>query len=186
MRIVALMGSPRRNGSTAMLVNEVLKGAEERGAQTNIYYLNELNINWCQSCNKCVNEPTVSCAIQDDVNKILADISESDGVIFGTPIYMSTMSGQIKTMLDRLRPFTRQDDSSKMKPGKKALWAITQRNPDGTRYIPVFEKVMFPMKFIGFSESRILIANGTPSLKFLMKQEDTLKKAYALGNWLAE
>lgn len=168
------------------MVNEVLKGAEEKGAETTIYYLNEMNINWCQSCNKCVSVPTVTCAFQDDVNTILADISEADGVIFGTPVYMAAMSGQMKTMLDRLRPFTRQDDSSKMKPGKKAVWAVTQRNPDGTRYLPVFEKIMFPMKFIGFSESKILIASGTPSLEFIIKQEETLKKAYALGLWLTE
>jgi multimeric flavodoxin WrbA len=186
MRIVALMGSPRKSGSTALLVQELLKGAVEKGAQTSIYYLNDLKIGWCQSCHKCVEAEAAACAVSDDANKILADIQEAGAVVFGTPVYMSAMSGQMKTMLDRMRPFTRKDDTSKMKAGKKAVWAVTQRNPDKERYMPVFEKVMFPMKFLGFAETRLLIASGTSTPERLMKQEETLEKARILGGWLAE
>jgi multimeric flavodoxin WrbA len=185
MQIVVLLGSPRKNGSTARLVNELLKGVEKEDTKINIHHLNDLNIKWCQSCHKCITMPSATCAIQDDVNKILEDISAADAVIFGTPIYMASMTGQMKTLLDRMRPFMREDDSSKMKPGKKAIWVVTQRNPDGTRYLPVFEKVMFPMKVLGFIECKTLIASGTPDLQDLLKQEETLEKARTLGTWLA-
>ncbi|MDP4093661.1 MAG: flavodoxin family protein [Bacillota bacterium] len=184
--MVALIGSPRKNGSTARLVGELLKIAKEKGGSVIVYQLNDLNIGWCQSCHTCVKSSTVTCAIKDDANKILEDIADADGIIFGTPVYMSSMSGQMKTILDRLRPFTREDNSSKMMPGKKVVWAIAQRNPDSTRYLPVFEKVMFPMKFLGFSECRLLIASGTSDLEELLQQKEIFDKAREIGSWLAE
>lgn len=186
MKIVALVGSPRKGGSTARLVGEMLKAAEERNAEIKTYQLNELDISGCRSCYACDIQPTVTCVIRDDVNRILADIFEADGVIFGTPVLMASMSGQMKTMLDRMFPFARKDNTSKMLPGKKVIWAVTQRNPDPQRYMPVFETLVFPMKFLGFSETRIFIAAGTPDLEHLMKQEERLKDAYNLGGWLTE
>ncbi|AGG08053.1 NADPH-dependent FMN reductase [Dehalococcoides mccartyi] len=186
MNIVFLMGSPRRNGSTSALTEEILKGANEKEVNSVTYYLNELNIRGCQSCNACVMNSSVACSMNDDVNKILYDISEADGVIFATPVYMASMSGQMKLMLDRMRPFTRSDNSSKMKPGKKTIWAVTQRNTDETRYIPVFEKLLLPMKFLGFEESKILIVSGTTERKHILEQKDKLNEAYRLGRWLTE
>lgn len=186
MFITALMGSPRKQGSTARIVEEIMRGATENGAQTKVYYLNELNINGCQSCHSCIHKPTVTCATQDDANEILQEISQSDGVIFGTPVYMSTMTGQMKAMVDRLYPFLKSDNTSKMKPGKKALWAITQRNPDDTRYSAVFEKLKLPMQFVGFTDCQIFITSGTPTLEHLLQQQEALTKAYKLGVWLTE
>jgi multimeric flavodoxin WrbA len=96
------------------------------------------------------------------------------------------MTGQMKTMLDRLYPFAKQGNGSKMESGKKAIWVITQRNADGTRYVPVFETLLFPMKFIGFSDCKFLVASGTPSLEALLSQQDKLQEAYSLGGWLVE
>lgn len=186
MLITALMGSPRKQGSTARVVEEIIRGAAERGAQTKIYCLNDMTIKGCQSCHSCTNRSTVTCAIQDDVNEMLQTISESDGVIFGTPVYMASMTGQMKTLVDRLYPFTKADNTSKMGPGKKALWAITQRNPDETRYLPVFETMAFPMRFLGFADCKIFITAGTPSLEHLLLQSEALDKAYHLGGWLAD
>jgi multimeric flavodoxin WrbA len=124
--------------------------------------------------------------MNDDVNKILSDISESDGVIFATPVYMASLSGQMKLMFDRMRPFTRSDNTSKMKPGKKAIWVVTQRNPDESRYIPVFEKLLLPMKFLGFEESKIFIVSGTTEPDHLFTQNDKLNQAFSLGQWLVE
>jgi multimeric flavodoxin WrbA len=186
MNIVVLMGSPRRNGSTSVLAEEIIKGANEKEVKTVTYYLHELNIRGCQSCNACVMNPSVTCSMNDDVNKILYDISEADGVIFATPVYMASVSGQMKIMLDRLRPFTRSDNSSKMKPGKKAIWAVTQRNTDETRYMPVFEKLLLPMKFLGFEDSRIIIAVGTTEQIHMLAQKDKLNEAFDLGKWLTK
>jgi multimeric flavodoxin WrbA len=187
MLITVLMGSPRKNGSTARIAEEIMKGANGQGAETQVYYLNELQIKGCQSCHSCINKPSASCATHDDdVNKILADIQRSNGVVFATPVYMSTMTGQMKTMLDRFYPFLKADNTNKMALGKKALWAVTQRHPDSARYLPVFEKVMLPMGFLGFSDCKIFITSGTPTLEHLLNQPEMLSKAYTLGSWLAE
>lgn len=186
MLITALLGSPRKDGSTARIVEEILRGARENGAQTQMYCLNELTIRGCQCCNACIHKPDVACATQDDANEILQAISQSDGVVFGTPVYMSTMTGQMKTMVDRLYPFLKNDNTSKMQPGKKALWAVTQRQPDETRYLPVFEKLKFPMGFIGFTDCRIFIAAGTLTPEHLLNQPETMVKAHNLGAWLVE
>ena len=53
MKIIGFVGSPRKNGNTDVLVQQVLRGASIAGAETKVFYLNELNIKGCQDCDYC-------------------------------------------------------------------------------------------------------------------------------------
>jgi len=74
-KVIGLVGSPRKNGNTSDIVKAVLKGAQENGAETKIYYLNEMNIKGCQSCLYCRGHET--CSIQDDMQNVYEDIKEA-------------------------------------------------------------------------------------------------------------
>ena len=101
MKILGFVGSPREGGNTEILVKEVLKGADESGAETEIVYLNKLDIKPCQACMHCKSN-NGECATDDDMQTIYNQLKESDAVVLGSPIYMWQMSAQTKLFTDRL------------------------------------------------------------------------------------
>lgn len=185
MNIIALLGSPRTNGSTAHLMGEVLKGVMEKGGTVKEYQLNKLNYRGCQGCFACKTGP--GCVQKDDAQQILADVAAADGVILATPVYLLDMTGQMKLLLDRFFAYMNlPDHSSKLGPGKKIVWVLTQAQSDVTMFLPSFEKKTEALQSFGLGESRMVIAGGTLTPEDVMKQEEILVKARALGNWLSE
>ena len=99
-KILGIVGSPRKNGNTEVLVKEILEGAKDEGAEIDIIYLNKLKINPCQACEKCIR--TGICQFDDDMNMINEKLNLSSVFIFGTPIYYWGPTGLFKTFFDRL------------------------------------------------------------------------------------
>lgn len=99
IQILGVVGSPRRNGNTELLVTEVLKGAEKVGAISEKVILNELTIAFCQACNACANNR--KCIQNDDMQTVVEMMRKSDVWVFGTPIYWWGPSAQFKTFIDR-------------------------------------------------------------------------------------
>ena len=98
-KILGIVGSPRRNGNTEVLVDEVLKGAEDAGAQVEKVILNELDIRPCQACNSCYKEG--KCIQDDDMAELLVKMEKTDAWILGTPVYWFGPTAQIKAFIDR-------------------------------------------------------------------------------------
>ena len=100
MKAIGIVGSPRKNGNTDILVSRVLEGAREAGLDTSKYLLNEMKYSGCQACEYCKSHD--HCRLDDDVTKLLEEMKEADAVVFGSPIYFSLFSGQFKLMEDRM------------------------------------------------------------------------------------
>lgn len=182
MKIVALLASPRPKGNTAVLMQKVLQEAEALGAQTEVFSLNKLNIRGCQSCYACKKNPT--CIIKDDAQPILKAIAEADRVVLATPVYMWDMAGQMKIMIDRLFCFLNTDYTSKLKPGEKVLWTITQGQPDVDKFRTVFEQHAAMMEFLGFGENKLFITGGMMAPGDAEKQSDAMEEAASMAKWL--
>ncbi|NHK32950.1 MAG: flavodoxin family protein [Asgard group archaeon] len=116
--ILGIVGSPRRNGNTETLIDEVLSGAQEAGAKIDKIILNELNISPCQGCNSCSKNG--QCKINDDMNLVNEKMKESDVFVMGTPIYYWGPTGQFKAFFDRLLATSRQG----ILKGKKVILTI--------------------------------------------------------------
>ena len=183
-KVIALMGSPRKEGNTAILVDEIFKTVREKGAETKSYYLNEMNIRGCQSCYSCKVQG--HCVLQDDMQELYAEIASADGIIFATPVYMWQMSAQLKLVIDRLYPFLKPDYSSYLTPGKKVLLAVTQGRPDTALFHHYFEHMGNNLVFLGFDSYKILIASGTHKPEDLHIQTDIVIEAKKLAGWLIE
>ncbi|MFA6075804.1 MAG: flavodoxin family protein [Negativicutes bacterium] len=183
MKIVVLQGSPRVNGNTAQLAKEVIKPLEAKNAEIKWYNLNQLNIRGCQSCYVCKKQ--AECVIKDDAKEILENIAAADAVIFATPVFMWDMTGQLKLMVDRLFAFMNLDFSSKLIPGKKFLWVVTQGQPDVNIFRPNFEKSVKVLQMMGFGEGKIFIAGGFMELADVSKQEPVVAEARQMAAWLA-
>lgn len=104
MKTISFLGSPRRNGNTAALLNRVLDGIynEEKSAREDYIFLHERNIKPCTGCNSCKAEKNGICIIKDDMQDIYKGIAESELVIFASPIYWWSVTAQMKLLVDRL------------------------------------------------------------------------------------
>jgi multimeric flavodoxin WrbA len=98
-RILGIVGSPRRNGNTEILIDEVLRGAEEAGTLSEKVILNELHITPCQGCDACGK--TGTCIQQDDMPELLEQMQRSQVWVLGTPVYYWGPTAQFKAFIDR-------------------------------------------------------------------------------------
>jgi multimeric flavodoxin WrbA len=105
MKILAINGSHRgEKGFTQFLIDKVFEGAQNAGAECDTIVLAKLNINHCLACDTChTPEHFLKCVYEgkDDVKSIFDKIIEADILIYATPTYIFSMSGLMKTFLDR-------------------------------------------------------------------------------------
>jgi len=99
-KILVLKGSPRRNGNSAALADQAIKGALENGAEVEQFVLDAMKIRPCTACDEC-RRGTPECVIKDDMQKIYPKIRWANVIILASPIYFFTMSAQMKLCIDR-------------------------------------------------------------------------------------
>ncbi len=99
MKVVAIGGSPRLNGNTNYLIDQVLDELASRRVETEKIVLNQYIISPCQAHDNCGE--LSKCLQQDDAPWILERFSQADGVVIATPVYFASVSAQIKTFMDR-------------------------------------------------------------------------------------
>lgn len=99
MKIAGILGSARKGGNTEILLDVALEEAREYGVLTEKIPLRDKAIAPCDGCGRCTG--TGKCVIDDDAQEIYGKMLESEGIIWATPVYFWSMSGQTKTMIDR-------------------------------------------------------------------------------------
>ena len=184
MKVIGLTGSPRKKGNTAKLVARVLAGAVEQGAEVAHYPLNEMEIKGCQACGYCKSHE--GCAVDDDMQKLYAELREASAVVFGTPVYMDQMSAQAKLFLDRLYAMMTRDRVPKLETNPKMILAVTQANPDLNAYRPYFDTLRKRMERFGFRVVDELMAGGTHDADAIGQQPELLERALEAGRNLKE
>ena len=105
MHVMAFNGSPRKKWNTATLLEKALEGAASQGADTDLIHLYDLRYTGCKSCFACKTKGSKSygrCAGRDDLTPILDQVAEADGIVLGSPIYYGTVSGEMKSFIERL------------------------------------------------------------------------------------
>jgi multimeric flavodoxin WrbA len=152
MKTIALIGSPRKEGNCDKLVSKLL---EKIDGDTEKFYLNDVDLQFCNACQECQKG---DCVKDDDGRKIIDEMLDSDIIIFSSPIYYGQMSAQAKTIVDRFYMISQNPEKSLE--GKKVIQIFTQANPgdafDG--YIKSLETM--PFAFMGMEVIDTIIAKG--------------------------
>ena len=100
--VLIISTSLRKNGNSETLANAFAKGAIEAGNSVEQISLNGKNIGFCNACLHCMK--TAECVKKDDMEPLLMKMQQADVLVFATPIYFYSMTGQMKTFLDRTNP----------------------------------------------------------------------------------
>lgn len=106
-KIVILTSSYRKKGNSNRLAAAFQAGAESSGNVVEVVDLSEQKIAFCRGCMAC--QKLHKCVIGDDANGIAEKMKEADVLVFATPVYYYSVSGQLKTMLDRANPLYSSD-----------------------------------------------------------------------------
>lgn len=106
-KVLIISTSLRGKSNSEILAKECEKGARDAGHDVECLSLRGKNIRFCIGCLSC--QKTGSCVLKDDVPEIMEKVKEAEVVVFATPIYYYEMSGQMKTLLDRLNPLYDSD-----------------------------------------------------------------------------
>jgi multimeric flavodoxin WrbA len=102
LKVLGIAGSPRYGSNTDILLGEVLKGAQSKGAETKIIHVTNLNVMPCNHCDGCLR--TGVCPFQDDSQKFYTDLEWADRVVIAAPLHFMGLPSQLKALIDRAQP----------------------------------------------------------------------------------
>jgi multimeric flavodoxin WrbA len=178
MKILTVLGSPKRNGNTAkvldMLENELVAIGHEIERVSVVDY----KINGCVGCNVCIKEKDEpNCVQQDDAKKIFNKVMLADLIIYATPVYAHSFPAQMKTLIDRHYCFVTDAGSpsqSSVVEGKRVSLLITNcYNEETTDLIrESFDRIFTELKCN--ISGKIVVAESA-SLDFLERAEGVVK-----------
>jgi multimeric flavodoxin WrbA len=187
MKIIAFLGSPRKDGNTEFLLKEAVKGGEEAGLNVQVFNLNLMNISPCQNCGGC--EDTGICIIEDDMVQIHDAIRTADRIILASPIFFFSISAQTKMMIDRCQAFWCEKYLLKKpipegKYGRKGLLLLVggMKKEIGIQCAEATSKAFF--RTISIPEHKTLAFLGVDAKGEILKHPTALKEAYEAGKAL--
>jgi multimeric flavodoxin WrbA len=162
MKIVAINGSPRKEGNTAKLLHEITK--DHAGVDLKYFDLGEMKIADCKACMYCKTHD--ACSIKDDMNKIYKALIEADAVVLGTPLYMSSETATVKAFEDRMYAMLAPGEqrgtyAPRLPRGKRAMVIITCGNPKGKEvYQSTGDRLLGFFAFQGFNPVKVEFQGG--------------------------
>lgn len=100
-KVIAINGSPRKGGNTAILIRHILEELENEG-ETELVQLAGAKIRGCTACMKCFENRDRRCVFEDDaVNDCIEKMATADGIVLGSPVYFSDVTAELKALIDR-------------------------------------------------------------------------------------
>jgi multimeric flavodoxin WrbA len=100
--ILAISGSPRKEGTEFAVQYALTYAREKFNFETEFWTVRAKKINFCINCDYCVNEKK-GCIFKDDMLDLYPKLEKAKFLLFGTPVFQGTLSGQLKTVMDRCR-----------------------------------------------------------------------------------
>lgn len=175
MKVVIINGSHRKNGTTAMILNEMYQQLKKYyDAEVQIIHVSDLELRYCVGCGVCYQ--TGACIYKDDAEHLSRCIAEADGIILGSPTYASNVSGQMKVIIDRGHFVIEQ-----LLYGKYAISVTTYENYGGRDSSKILNKLL-AYSGARISDSIVLRnrfnANPLEDIRFKQRIEKTVRSFY--------
>lgn len=191
MKVLGFSGSPRVNGNTELLLKELLRGASDAGAMTELIRVRGVRFDPCISCNRCFE--TGRCAVEDEFQALYDKIAEADHIVLASPIYFMGLSAWAKTLVDRCQCFWAKKYILKQ-PIPIHRGSITRRgvfiSTAGSGVKQAFDGAVFTVKYffdaIGVKPYKNLLYNNIDDKGAIKEHPTALREAYETGRRLIE
>jgi len=188
IKVLGISTSPRIKGNSDLLLHRALAGAESIGANTEYIRLSDYKVSPCIECNACYE--TGKCQVQDDYQKLLQKILDTDRLIFATPVFFMTVCAQAKILIDRCQCLWAHKYILKKElitPGRDRRAMVIAVG--GSKSKKQFEGIRLTMKSffdsLQMHYSANLFVNKIDALGDIEKHPSALNEAYRLGSLLA-
>ncbi len=182
-KIVIVKGSPRREGNSAILAEELAKGARAVGAQVESFYLHHMDINPCDACDACHSEPYRGCIVDDDMQILYPKLVEADAIVIASPVYWFTVSAQTKLFMDRC--YALVDENGYLLRGKKYAIVMTYGDADPfiSGAVNAFRTFQDGLRYVGAEIAGFVYGSGDAPGD-IRSDKATMARAYELGESL--
>ncbi len=183
LKIVGILGSPRKNGNSEALLDAALKAFDKNNVRIERIVLNNLDFRPCIECGGC--DKTGICVLKDDLVNVYKKVKESDILIIASPIFFGNISALTKMLIDRFQCIWVEKYILKKydKPAPKRLGAFIAVS--GSNNIKFFKnaesiiKIFFAVTNTIYADS--LFIGGCDKKGDINKNNPARKKAYKLG-----
>ena len=177
-KVVGIVGSPRSGGNTDTIVDEILKGAKESGAETEKILLNKLEINPCDGCNACFKSKNGACKYEDDFSAVKRKMEESNVWIIGTPVYWWGPTAILKAFIDRWY----QHNIKKEFFREKIMILVIAAGGGSLSYSRHIVGMMEDIaRYVGISLKDKIICTGVGRKGAVKSKPEVLEKAFNVG-----
>lgn len=177
-KVLVVSSTFRKNGNSEILAQEFARGAKDAGCDVDLLYIRDISMNFCRGCLACAK--TGTCVIKDDMTPVVDLVEKADVLCYATPVYYYSLSGQLKTFLDRVNPLY----GRKME-GKDVYLMLSALDHDPAAFdTPIKDMEGWTGCFEGFQLKDVVGALRTDEAGDVLKQQDVLEKAYHLGKGL--
>ncbi len=173
MKIIVLTGSPRKNGNSAILSDNFIKGATEAGHEIFRFDSAFKNVHPCIACEKCQTEK--SCVFKDDFETVKQHILDADVIVFASPVYYFGMSAQLKSVIDRFYAI-----NDKLMQPKKSILLLTLADTEASTAEPVISHYKSTVNYLKWKDIGQIIAYNLWEAGAI-NQTSYLAQAYKLG-----
>ncbi len=191
MKVLGILGSPRKEGNSGLLLDKALEGARCAGAGTEKICLGDLNFKGCISCAGC--EKTGKCVLADDMAPIYDKLKSADIVILASPIYFAGVPSQLKAMIDRCQSewvakYKLKVKSKKLKVNKtkKGAFICISGYKKDIFFKTAKQTIGAFFKTLGIDFSDELFFGGVEGRGDIIDVKGALKKVYQLGGKIVE
>ena len=177
MKVLGLVGSPRKSGNTDLLVSAILYGAGASNHEIEKLFLYDVDISPCVDCRGC-KKGAFQCVLKDGMKLLYSKLEEADVIVFGTPLYWYGPTGKMKLMVDRLRPYI----ASKKLKGKKAVLVVpSEEGADACNLVVGMFELSF--KYLEMDLVGKILAKASEKGE-VREQPKVLDEAFKLGKAL--
>ena len=177
--VLIVNGATRINGNTDILVGKIIDGAKNAGLNPNLIELRNKNISNCIGCYKCLRES--ECNFQDDMTEIRNQINAVELMILASPLYWCSVTGLMKTFLDRLFFYYHLQNKGLIE-GKKAIIVtpMNQKNVDYESEV-LMEFYNRLLSCLGVKIVNMFFFSDIMEKGSVLKKPEYLKQAYEIG-----
>jgi multimeric flavodoxin WrbA len=178
--VIGFVGSPRREGNTDILVDEILKGASEAGATVEKVMLSELTISPCKACYSC--RPSGRCVQEDDMADLYSKMQASDVWVIGTPVYWWGPSAQMKAFVDRW--FAKAGDKEEQRKTfakRRIVLAVPMGDTDAKTGRHVVGMFADALEYVGAELFSSIVVPGVYEAGDIRSNPEVLQKARQAG-----